>query len=197
MCSYGVGNVGTYNSTFTQRDVMDQAYDNPSGYYNYTELIDQAKNQTYVITDLFNNTDIPKSVFSVFLPYEAFPSTEFLSLPPPVNPTTIPSSIVCPSSSSFAVPTSTQLASTTIHLITHTPKVPVLTELVSEVLMMALTEQTSSAMVFEIPATASVVVVTAPTNELQVQSGGDSAVKSSHFLLYIIIASIAILLPLL
>ena len=96
MCSYGVGNVGKYNSTFAQRDVVDQAYDNPAGDYNYTELIDQAKHQTYVLTRLFNKTDIPESVFSVFLPNETFPTTDFLFIKPPVNrnlpPTIGPSS---------------------------------------------------------------------------------------------------------
>jgi len=93
MCSYGVGNVGTYNSIFIQRDVVDQAYDNPAGYYNYTELIDQAKDQTYVLTRLFNKTDIPESVFSVFLPNETLPTTDFLFVKAPVNrnlPLTLP-----------------------------------------------------------------------------------------------------------
>ena len=180
--------MGTYNSTFTQRDVVDQAYDNPAGDYNYTELIDQAKDQTYVITDLFSSTDIPKSVFSEFLPYEAFPSTEFLSLPPPVNPnpTTMSSSIVCPSSFSSAIQTSTQPASTTVHLIIPSSK-----------LLTALTEQTSSAVAFQIPASSSVIVVTTPTNELQNQFGGGSAVTSAQFVFYIIISSITVLLPLL
>jgi len=192
--------VGTYNSTFTQRDVVDQAYDNPAGDYNYTELIDQAKGQTYVMTNLFSSTDIPKSVFSKFLPYEAFPSTEFLSLPPPVNPnpTTVLSSIVCPSSSSSAIQTSNQPASTTVHSITPSSKVLILTDLVSGVLMTASTdERTSSAVAFQIPATSSVIVVTTPTNKLQTQFGGGSAVTSAHFVFYIIISSITVLLPLL
>ena len=86
MCSYGVGNVGSYNNTFTRTDVLDQAYNNPAGYYNYTELIDQANTQTYVLTRLFDKTDIPESVFSVFLPDETLPTTNFLFVKPPTNP---------------------------------------------------------------------------------------------------------------
>ena len=92
ICSYGVVNVGTYNSAFIKTDVIHQAYDNPAGFFNYTELIDQAKSQTYVLTKLFSTTDIPESVFSIFLPNETLPTTEFLLTPPPPPPPTVPSS---------------------------------------------------------------------------------------------------------
>ena len=80
MCSYGVGNVGTYNSTFTKRDVIDQVHDNPAGQFDYDELIGQAKEQTYVLTSLFSTTDIPEAVFSVFVPNEIIPTTIFQNL---------------------------------------------------------------------------------------------------------------------
>ena len=80
ICSYGVGNVGTYNSTFTKRDVIDQVHDNPAGYYNYNELIGQAKEQTYVLTSLFSKVNALESVLSVFLPNETFPTTTFQDL---------------------------------------------------------------------------------------------------------------------
>ena len=54
MCSYGVGNVGIYNSAFirTKINVTYQAYDNPARFFDHTELIDQVNSQTYVLTRL-------------------------------------------------------------------------------------------------------------------------------------------------
>ena len=82
MCSYGAGNTGTYNRTFFQRDIIDQAYGNPAGNFNYTQLLSQAKMQTYVLTELFNETDISESIFSVFMPDETLPTITFLSVMP-------------------------------------------------------------------------------------------------------------------
>ena len=86
MCSYGAGNTGNYSSTFSKRDIIDQAYGNPAGHFNYTQLLNQAKMQTYVLTELFHETDIPKSLFSVFMPGEMLPTTGFLSASPPSDP---------------------------------------------------------------------------------------------------------------
>lgn len=88
MCSYGVGNVGTYNSSFAITDISKQVFKNPAGQYNYTQLIDQAVNQIYVITDLFNNSNIPDSLFSAFLPDDTMPTTAFLHAPAPSKSTT-------------------------------------------------------------------------------------------------------------
>ena len=89
MCSYGVCNVGHYNDSFRKQDIADQCF-NPAGQFDYDQLIHQAKNQTYVLTELFNTTEIPKSVFSVFLPGETLPTTKFLEAPAPAKPTIIP-----------------------------------------------------------------------------------------------------------
>ncbi|XP_065903018.1 uncharacterized protein [Dysidea avara] len=86
MCSYGVGNVGTYISSFTGRDISDQVYDNPAGQYDYSSLIDQAMDQTYILTELFTDNNIPQSVFSTFLPDEMLPSTQFLTEEAPEDP---------------------------------------------------------------------------------------------------------------
>ena len=96
MCSYGAGNTGTYNSTFFQRDIIDQAYGNPAGNFNYTQLLSQAKTQTYVLTELFNETDISESIFSVFVPDETLPTITFLSAEPPIDPSpsTAPPAII-------------------------------------------------------------------------------------------------------
>ena len=119
MCSYGVGNVGTYNSTFTKRNVIDQAYDNPAGYYNYTELISQAKGQTYVLTRLLGNTDISESVFLVFLPNETLPTTDFLSAPPPADPNP-PTIVTDPNSNRTDSPSGTDgLADSGVSLLSY------------------------------------------------------------------------------
>ena len=85
MCSYGVGNVGTYNSTFMQEDIAAQAFNNPAGQYNYTQLLNQARSQTYIITELFSNSDISPTMFNIFLPNEAIPSTDFLTVTVPID----------------------------------------------------------------------------------------------------------------
>ena len=87
MCSYGPGNVGTYNSTFTEEDIAYQAFNNPAGQYNYSQLLNQAKMQTYIITELFNNSGISSSMFNIFLPDEMIPTTDFLTAPAPGDPT--------------------------------------------------------------------------------------------------------------
>ena len=86
MCSYGVGNTGSYARTFSKNDINDQVYNNPAGQFDCKQLLDQAKLQTYVITELFSATCVPKSVFSVFLPYDAFPTTDFLNAQKPTDP---------------------------------------------------------------------------------------------------------------
>ena len=85
MCSYGADNVGTYNSTFMQEDITAQAFNNPAGRYNYTQLLNQARSQTYIITELFNNSDISPTMFNIFLPNEAIPTTDFLSIAVPID----------------------------------------------------------------------------------------------------------------
>ena len=86
MCSYGVGNVGTYTSNFTGRDIHDQAYENPAGEFDYTTLVDQAMDQTYVLTELFTDNNVPQAVFSTFLPNEMLPTTQFLTEEAPEDP---------------------------------------------------------------------------------------------------------------
>ena len=79
MCSYGIGNEGTYNSSFTSTDIANQIFNNPAGRCDYEQLLGQAMNQTFIVTDQFENSDILESLFSTFLPDEPMPSTEFLS----------------------------------------------------------------------------------------------------------------------
>ena len=104
MCSYGVCNVGHYNSTFEKKDIADQCF-NPAGQFDYDQLISQAKNQTYVLTELFSTTDIPQSIFSVFLPKETLPTTKFLGAPAPTKPTIIPTTTCTAKPSSKPTPT--------------------------------------------------------------------------------------------
>ena len=96
--------MGTYNSSFTSTNIVDQAFNNPAGRYNYGQLLGQAMNQTYIVNDLFENSDIPESLFSTFLPAETMPTTEFLSASAPTAPPTDPSSAP-PTDPSGAPPT--------------------------------------------------------------------------------------------
>ena len=88
MCSYGIGNVGTYDSNFTSTEIADQAFDNPAGRYDYEQLLDQAMGQTYIVTDLFENPNISEALFFTFLPNETIPTTDFFSASPPTAPPT-------------------------------------------------------------------------------------------------------------
>ena len=88
MCSFGPGNVGSYNRTFIEEDIAYQAFNNPAGQFNYSQLLDEAKKQTYIITGLFNNSDISPSMFNIFLPDETIPTTDFLTAPAPDGPIT-------------------------------------------------------------------------------------------------------------
>ena len=106
MCSYGVCNVGHYNDTFTKKDVADQCF-NPAGQFDHDQLINQAKNQTYVLTELFSTTEIPKTVFSLFLPGETLPTTEFLKAPAPAKPTINPTTTCIATTSSTSIEPST------------------------------------------------------------------------------------------
>lgn len=112
MCSHGVCNVGYYNSTFEKKDIADQCF-NPAGQFDYDQLINQAKNQTYVLTELFSTANIPESVFSVFLPNETFPTTEFLNSSAPSKPTIVPITTCIPTTST-PITTATVTTSTTI-----------------------------------------------------------------------------------
>ena len=86
MCSFGPGNVGSYSSTFTEEDIAYQVFDNPAGQYDYTQLVEEAEMQTYIITELFNDSDISPSMFNIFLPDETIPTTDFLIAPAPDGP---------------------------------------------------------------------------------------------------------------
>ena len=89
MCSYGVGNIGTYNNIFTLEDIGVQTLNNPAGRFNYTQLLNQARSQTYIITELFSNSDISPTLFNVFLPNEEIPMTDFLSVTMPIDLSTV------------------------------------------------------------------------------------------------------------
>ena len=108
-CSFGLGNVGTYNSTFMEEDIAYQAFNNPAGQYNYTQLLNQAEMQTYIITELFNDPDISPSMFNIFLPNEAIPTTDFLSAPAPDGPITTGINPINIQSTTYCITTHSQL----------------------------------------------------------------------------------------
>ena len=132
-CSFGLGNVGTYNSTFMEEDIAYQAFNNPAGQYNYTQLHNQAEMQTYIITELFNDPDISSSMFNIFLPNEAIPTTDFLSAPAPDGPIIITPTSVQLTTADFSttgpvtptvVVSTIRKTSSTVHVITPTVAVP-------------------------------------------------------------------------
>ena len=117
MCSYGIGNVGTYDSSFTSTEIADQAFNNPAGRYNYEQLLEQAMGQSYIVTDLFESPNISETLYFTFLPNETVPTTEFLLASPPTAPPT-----VAPPPTSPSVPTNLSVSS--IPLPTETPTNP-------------------------------------------------------------------------
>ena len=85
--------MGTYNSMFTSTEIADQVLNNPAGRFDYEQLLEQAMGQTYIVTDLFvEDSGIPESQFSTYLPNDTMPTTEFLSAPPPNASSTDPGS---------------------------------------------------------------------------------------------------------
>ena len=83
--------MGTYNSMFTSTEIADQVFNNPAGRFDYEQLLEQAMGQTYIVTDLFvEDSGIPESLFSTYLPNDTMPTTEFLSAPPPNASSTDP-----------------------------------------------------------------------------------------------------------
>ena len=124
MCSYGLCNVGYYNNTFEKQDVADQCF-NPAGQFDHDQLINQAKNQTYVLTELFSTTEIPKSLFSLFLPGETLPTTEFLKAPAPAKPTIKPATTcIAPTSSTAIEPSVTSTSDIPTTTSTSTSDIP-------------------------------------------------------------------------
>ena len=128
MCSYGLCNVGYYNDTFKSKTyVADQCF-NPAGQFDHDHLINQAKNQTYALTELFSTTEIPKSLFSLFLPGEILPTTDFLKAPAPTKPTINPTTTcIAPTSSTAIEPSVTSTRDIPTTTSTSTSDIPALT----------------------------------------------------------------------
>ena len=92
-CTIGVDNVSPYNSTFDCREITDQE-DNPAGTFNLTQLREQARLQTYVVTELLTNRSDIMMLYENVLPGRDIPNLDFFSEPKPsptssmsVNPT--------------------------------------------------------------------------------------------------------------
>ena len=53
-CTVGVDDISPYVSTFNHLEISDQD-DNPAGYFNLTQLREQARPMTYAVTELLTN----------------------------------------------------------------------------------------------------------------------------------------------
>ena len=88
-CTTDVGIVGQHMREFNCLDISSQA-NNPTGYFNTSQLRHQAKQLPYVMTDLLNRDDI-MLLYSVVLPRHPVPDISFLNPvdnTPTVNSTT-------------------------------------------------------------------------------------------------------------
>lgn len=92
-CTIGVDNISPYNSTFDCREITDQE-DNPAGTFNLTQLREQARLHTYVVTELLTNRSDIVMLYENVLPGRDIPNLDFFNEPTPsptssmsVNPT--------------------------------------------------------------------------------------------------------------
>ena len=88
-CTSGVGNVAPYLSLFNCLEIIDQV-NNPAGYFNISQLYQQARQLPYVMTDLLKRNDI-MMLYSVVLPERSVLDVTFL-----YDDDTIPTTSISP-----------------------------------------------------------------------------------------------------
>ena len=76
-CTIGVGNVGSYLTSFDCPEIVDQI-NNPSGSFNVSQLLQQARQLPYVVTDIMSNRSDIMMLYSAVLPGRPVPDTSFL-----------------------------------------------------------------------------------------------------------------------
>ena len=81
-CTIGVDNVSPYMSTFDKLEISDQV-DNPTGDFNLTELREQARSLTYIVTELLTNRSDIMMLYGNVLPGRDIPNLDFLNEPTP------------------------------------------------------------------------------------------------------------------
>ena len=89
-CTIGVGNVGSYLTSFDCPEIVDQI-NNPSGSFNVSQLLQQARQLPYVVTDIMLNRSDIMMLYSAVLPGRPVPDTSFL-----YESNTIPTTSVTP-----------------------------------------------------------------------------------------------------
>ena len=72
----------TCMSTFDRLEIADQE-DNPAGIFNLTQLREQARPQTYAITELLTNRSDIMMLYEIVLPGRDIPNLDFLNDPTP------------------------------------------------------------------------------------------------------------------
>ena len=81
-CTIGVDNVSPYMSTFDKLEISDQV-DNPTGDFNLTELREQARSLTYIVTELLTNRSDIMMLYGNVLLGRDIPNLDFLNEPTP------------------------------------------------------------------------------------------------------------------
>ena len=114
-CTISVGNIGTYTSSVIGLEISDQA-DNPGGTFNLTQLREQARPLSYVMTDLLMNRSDIMMLYNYVLPGRPIPNLDFL------NVTTITTTTTATITTTVATTTTntTTTAATTITATTTT-----------------------------------------------------------------------------
>ena len=77
-CTISVGNIGTYTPSVIGLESSDQA-DNPGGTFNLTQLREQARPLSYVMTDLLMNRSDIMMPYNYVLPGRPIPNLDFLN----------------------------------------------------------------------------------------------------------------------
>ena len=113
-CTISVGNIGTYTPSVIGLEISDQA-DNPGGTFNLTQLREQVRSLSYVMTDLLMNRSDIMMLYNYVLPGRPIPNLDFL------NVTTITTTTTATITTTVATTTTntTTTAATTITA-THT-----------------------------------------------------------------------------
>ena len=89
-CTIGIGNVGSYLTSFDCPEIIDQI-NNPSGSFNVSQLLQQARQFPYVVTDIMLNRSDIMMLYNAVLPGRPVPDISFL-----YESNTIPTTSVTP-----------------------------------------------------------------------------------------------------
>ena len=100
-CTVGVGYISPYVSTFNHLEISDQD-NNPAGYFNLTQLREQARPLTYAVTELLTNRSDIVMLYENVLPVRDIPNLDFLN---EATPSPTMSMSATPTASNMLMPT--------------------------------------------------------------------------------------------